>query len=123
MQATIKNFLRMESAGGIVLMAASVLAMIAANTGASGLYGYFIETPVEVRVGDLVERLGPRGVATVDVRVAEHHVASSSMRTIPLVPSTSSRSPSLTMTSSVSGCLTSSATVRPSTRSASDTMI
>ena len=43
----------MESAGGIVLMAASVLAMIAANTGASGLYGYFIETPVEVRVGAL----------------------------------------------------------------------
>jgi NhaA family Na+:H+ antiporter len=52
-QATIKNFLKMESAGGIVLMAASVLAMIAANTGASGLYGYFIETPVEVRVGAL----------------------------------------------------------------------
>jgi len=52
-QATIKNFLKMESAGGIVLMAASVLAMIAANTGAAGLYGYFIETPVEVRVGAL----------------------------------------------------------------------
>jgi len=43
----------MESAGGIVLMAASVLAMIAANTGAAGLYGYFIDTPVEVRVGAL----------------------------------------------------------------------
>jgi NhaA family Na+:H+ antiporter len=43
----------MESAGGIVLMAAAVLAMIAANTGAAGLYSYFIETPVEVRVGAL----------------------------------------------------------------------
>ncbi len=53
MQATIKNFLKMESAGGIVLMAASVLAMIAANSGAASLYGYFIETPVEVRVGAL----------------------------------------------------------------------
>lgn len=53
MQATIKNFLRMESAGGIVLMAAAALALIAANTGAAGLYGYFIETPVEVRVGAL----------------------------------------------------------------------
>lgn len=53
MQATIKNFLKMESAGGIVLMAAAVLALIAANTGAAGLYGYFIETPVEVRVGAL----------------------------------------------------------------------
>jgi NhaA family Na+:H+ antiporter len=53
MQATIKNFLKMESAGGIVLMAAAVLALVAANTGAAGLYSYFIETPVEVRVGAL----------------------------------------------------------------------
>lgn len=53
MQATIKNFLKMESAGGIVLMAAAALALVAANTGAAGLYSYFIETPVEVRVGAL----------------------------------------------------------------------
>ncbi len=53
MQATIKNFLRLESAGGIVLMAAAALAMLAANTGAAGLYAYFIDTPVEVRVGGL----------------------------------------------------------------------
>jgi NhaA family Na+:H+ antiporter len=53
MQATIRNFLKMESAGGIVLMAAAVLAIIAANSGAAGLYSYFIETPVEVRVGAL----------------------------------------------------------------------
>ena len=53
MQATIKNFLRMESSGGIILMGAAVLALIAANTGAAGLYQYFIETPVEVRVGGL----------------------------------------------------------------------
>jgi len=51
MQATIKNFLRMESAGGIVLMAAAVLAMIAANSPAAGLYAYFLDTPMEVRVG------------------------------------------------------------------------
>jgi NhaA family Na+:H+ antiporter len=53
MQATIRNFLKMESAGGIVLMAAAVLALVAANTGAAGLYSYLIETPVEVRVGGL----------------------------------------------------------------------
>ena len=52
-QATIRNFLRLESAGGIILMGAAVLALIAANTGAAGLYSYFIETPVEVRVGGL----------------------------------------------------------------------
>ena len=53
MQATIKNFLRLESAGGIVLMAAAALALVAANSGAAGLYAYFIDTPVEVRVGGL----------------------------------------------------------------------
>lgn len=53
MRATISNFLRMESAGGVVLMLAAVLAMIAANSPAAGLYGYFLDTPVEVRVGGL----------------------------------------------------------------------
>ncbi len=54
MQATIKNFLRLESAGGIILMAAAALALLAANSGAAGLYAYFIDTPVEVRVGALL---------------------------------------------------------------------
>ena len=49
MRATIRNFLQMESAGGIVLMAAAVLAMIAANTALAPYYGYFIDTPVEIR--------------------------------------------------------------------------
>lgn len=53
MQATIKNFLRMESAGGVLLMGAAVLAMLAANSPAAGLYSYFLDTPVEVRVGAL----------------------------------------------------------------------
>ncbi len=53
MQATIKNFLRMESSGGILLMGAAVLAMLAANSPAAGLYSYFLDTPVEVRVGAL----------------------------------------------------------------------
>ena len=53
MQATIKNFLKMEAAGGIVLMGAAVLAMIAANSPAKDLYAYFLVTPVEVRVGAL----------------------------------------------------------------------
>lgn len=53
MQATIKNFLKMESSAGIVLMGAAALAMIAANSPAAGLYAYFLDTPVEVRVGAL----------------------------------------------------------------------
>jgi len=52
-QATIRNFLRMESSAGIVLMGTAVLAMIAANSPASTLYAYFLDTHVEVRVGAL----------------------------------------------------------------------
>jgi Na+:H+ antiporter, NhaA family len=53
MQATIKNFLRMESSGGILLMGAALLAMLAANSPVAGLYSYFLDTPVEVRIGAL----------------------------------------------------------------------
>lgn len=53
MRATIRNFLQMESASGIILMVAAALAMVAANTPAASLYAYFIDTPVEVRVGAL----------------------------------------------------------------------
>ena len=53
MKANLKEFLKLESAGGIILMAAAVLAMIAANSPAAGLYAYFLDTPVEVRVGAL----------------------------------------------------------------------
>jgi NhaA family Na+:H+ antiporter len=51
MKATIKNFLQMESAGGIVLMAGAALALIAANSPLSSFYDIFIETPVEIRIG------------------------------------------------------------------------
>ncbi len=53
MQATIRNFLQMEAAGGILLMVAAVLALIVANSPADTLYAYFLDTPVEVRVGAL----------------------------------------------------------------------
>jgi NhaA family Na+:H+ antiporter len=53
MKATIRNFLQMESAGGIVLMAAAALALVAANSPLSGYYDLFIETPVEIRIGAL----------------------------------------------------------------------
>jgi NhaA family Na+:H+ antiporter len=53
MQATIRNFLKMESAAGIVLMGAAALAMIVANSPLSGYYDLLLEVPVEVRVGAL----------------------------------------------------------------------
>ena len=51
MKATIRNFLQMESAGGVVLMGAAALALVAANSPLADYYDLFIETPVEVRVG------------------------------------------------------------------------
>jgi NhaA family Na+:H+ antiporter len=53
MKATIRNFLQMESAGGIILMAGAALALVAANSPLAGYYDLFIETPVEVRIGTL----------------------------------------------------------------------
>jgi NhaA family Na+:H+ antiporter len=53
MKATIKNFLQMESAGGLVLMGGAALALVAANSPLADYYDLFIETPVEVRVGRL----------------------------------------------------------------------
>lgn len=49
--ASIKEFLRLESASGILLFIAAVLAMIAENSPAKPLYDILLNTPVEVRIG------------------------------------------------------------------------
>ncbi len=49
----IAEFLKMESAGGIKLMLATILALICANTGLQPVYEALLSTPVEVRVGAL----------------------------------------------------------------------
>ncbi len=53
MKATIRNFLQMESTGGLVLMVGAALALVAANSPLADYYDLFIETPVEVRIGRL----------------------------------------------------------------------
>ena len=53
MKATLRDFLKLESAGGIVLMMSAALAMLVANSPLSVYYDLFIETPVEIRVGAL----------------------------------------------------------------------
>lgn len=53
MQATIRNFLKLESGGGIVLIGAAALAMIVANSPLSGYYDLLLAVPVELRVGAL----------------------------------------------------------------------
>lgn len=50
---TIKTFMKRESAGGILLMIAALLAMFCANSFLSGYYELLLSTPLEVRVGAL----------------------------------------------------------------------
>ncbi|WP_255323037.1 Na+/H+ antiporter NhaA [Lysobacter sp. K5869] len=49
----LSEFFRLEAAGGIVLIAAAVLALIAANSPLHAAYEAFREIPVQVRVGAL----------------------------------------------------------------------
>lgn len=49
----INGFLKLESAGGIVLMAAAVLAVICANTPLRDYYDLLLDTPVSIRIGAL----------------------------------------------------------------------
>jgi len=50
-RSTVRDFLRLEAAGGILLFAGGAAAMVCANTAAAELYGYFLGTPVQIRVG------------------------------------------------------------------------
>jgi NhaA family Na+:H+ antiporter len=52
-ESAISKFLRLESAGGIILMVTATLAIIIANTPLASYYALLLDTPVEVRVGDL----------------------------------------------------------------------
>ena len=49
----ISKFLHLESASGIIIMIATVLALIVANSPLFELYNLLIKTPVEVRIGGL----------------------------------------------------------------------
>lgn len=49
----IRNFLKLESAGGILLILAAVLALLLANTPLNTYYALLIDLPLEIRVGSL----------------------------------------------------------------------
>jgi NhaA family Na+:H+ antiporter len=49
----IREFMRLESAAGLLLLAAALLALIANNTGLARYYDLFLSTPVQVRLGAL----------------------------------------------------------------------
>jgi NhaA family Na+:H+ antiporter len=50
---TIRDFLKLESSSGIILIGAMVLALFCANTPLSTLYSGFLQTHVEVHIGAL----------------------------------------------------------------------
>ena len=52
-ESFISDFLKLESAGGIILMFAAVLAVLLANTPLQSYYALFLNTPVEIRIGAL----------------------------------------------------------------------
>jgi len=52
-ESFLSSFLRLESAGGIVLIFAALLAIILANSPLQSYYALLINTPVEVKVGAL----------------------------------------------------------------------
>lgn len=51
---TIRDFLKLESSSGLLLIGAMALALICANTPLASLYGAFLETHVAVHIGALV---------------------------------------------------------------------
>ncbi|NOX51441.1 MAG: Na+/H+ antiporter NhaA [Gammaproteobacteria bacterium] len=50
---TVLDFMKLESVGGILLLAAAVIAMVVANSPLAGLYGLFLDTTVAFQVGAL----------------------------------------------------------------------
>ncbi len=48
---TIRDFLRLESASGILLLIAAILAVLIENSPAQALYGTLLNTPVDIRIG------------------------------------------------------------------------
>ncbi len=53
LQAQIEDFLKQETSGGLVLIAAAVLAMIVNNTGLAPVYDGFLNLPIAVQIGPL----------------------------------------------------------------------
>jgi Na+:H+ antiporter, NhaA family len=51
--AIVGRFLKLEAAGGILLVAATILAMVLANSAAAPLYDGFLNAPVSIQAGPL----------------------------------------------------------------------
>jgi NhaA family Na+:H+ antiporter len=52
--AAVRDFVKLESAGGILLLIAAVVALLVANSPLAGLYSTLLETTVAIQVGALI---------------------------------------------------------------------
>jgi NhaA family Na+:H+ antiporter len=52
-KASLEKFFKLEAAGGILLIIAAIGAMLLKNSSYAGVYEAFLDTPGEVRIGDL----------------------------------------------------------------------
>lgn len=53
MTAIIRQFLRLEAAGGLLLIIAAIIALVMANTPLQAIYQQFLDIPVAVKVAAL----------------------------------------------------------------------
>src|SRR5690606_2955251 len=53
-KSNISDFFKLESAGGILLMLAALLAMLCANTPLNTYYELFLSTPVAIQISKLI---------------------------------------------------------------------
>ncbi len=49
----VRDFMKLESAGGILLLAAAVIAMLVANSPLAAMYDSLLDTTVAIQVGAL----------------------------------------------------------------------
>ncbi|EKN3445588.1 Na+/H+ antiporter NhaA, partial [Yersinia enterocolitica] len=49
----IRQFLRQEAAGGLILIFAAIVALFMANTQLQGIYQSFLDVPVSVKIASL----------------------------------------------------------------------
>jgi len=52
--AALRNFLRLESSAGILLVIATIAALLVSNSPMAGLYGRLLDVPLVIALGDLV---------------------------------------------------------------------
>ncbi len=53
MLTAVRDFMNLESAGGILLLAAAVIAMLVANSPLAAMYDSLLDTTVAIQVGAL----------------------------------------------------------------------